>query len=739
MLRKIADTVQADEGAGAVHGAIDAAVKRLIAFGMQLGPFAVAQLRILAEIVALTGTEPTEPVRMFVTNTLGNPDDDEGWIPGMLAPIAQSRRAANTIKREEPITVVLGNPPYKEKAKGRGGWIEGETRKAEKTAPLAQWMPPREWGVGAHSKHLRNLYIYFWRWATWKVFDHHPESRAGIVCYITVAGFLGGPGFQKMRDYLRRTCDDIWVIDCSPEGHQPEVSTRIFEGVQQPVCIVLASRSAKNDPTSPAKVRFHALPAGHRTEKFTALGSLRLQAKAWTDCPTDWRAPFLPAPTGAWATYPKLEDLFTYNGSGVMPGRTWIIAPDSESLERRWQKLTNAPASEKEVLFHPHGHGDRHSKRVVHNGLPGYAARPTPVSNEHGECTPPVLYGFRSFDRQWIIPDNRVVNRPNPTLWRVRSNHQIFMTAPSDRSPTNGPALTMTAVIPDLHHYNGRGGRVFPLWSDADASSPNLPPKLLPFLAQRLSRAVSAEDVVAYVAAVAAHPAFTARFHDDLATPGLRLPITADADAFFEAVALGRTVIWLHTFGERMADPDQGRPAQPPRLAAKRRPSIPKDGAISQISDAMPNSIDYDEHTQRLLIGTGYVENVPPAVWCYEVSGKRVLLHWFSYRKRDRTRPIIGDRRPPSPLGNIQPDHWLATYTTELINVLNVLGWLVEIEPQQAALLEQICARTHDRHRRTPSRRGSGVSSDHETVEGRQGVARSIRLMLVVASSTLGS
>ena len=395
-----------------------------------------------------------------------------------------------------------------------------------------------------------------------------------------------------------------------------------------------------------AKVRFHALPAGHRTEKFTALGSLRLQAKAWTDCPTDWRAPFLPASTGAWATYPKLEDLFTYNGSGVMPGRTWIIAPDSESLERRWQRLINAPASEKEVLFHPHlrrkGPGDKHSKRVVHNGLPGYEARPTPVSDEHGACAPPVLYGFRSFDRQWIIPDNRVVNQPNPELWRVRSNRQIFMTAPSDRSPTNGPALTMTAVIPDLHHYNGRGGRVFPLWSDADASSPNLPPKLLPFLAQRLDKAVSAEDVIAYVAAVAAHPAFTARFHDDLATPGLRLPITADADVFFEATALGRAVIWLHTFGERMADPEQGRPAQPPRLAAKKRPSIPRDGAISRISDAMPNSIDYDEHTQRLLIGTGYVENVPPAVWCYEVSGKRVLLHWFSYRKRDRTRPIIG-------------------------------------------------------------------------------------------------
>jgi len=697
VLRKIADTVSADEGEGSVAGAINAAAKRLIAFEMQLGPFAVAQLRILAEVVELTGAVPQESVRMFVTNTLGNPHDDEGWIPGMLAPIAESRKAANKIKREEPITVVLGNPPYKEKAKGRGGWIEGEDAAAEKSAPLAEWMPPREWGAGAHSKHLRNLYIYFWRWATWKVFDHHPANRAGIVCYITVAGFLGGPGFQKMRDYLRRTCDDIWVIDCSPEGHQPEVATRIFQGVQQPVCIVLASRSAKSDPSVPAKVRFHALPTGHRTEKFKALGELRLKASEWIDCPTEWRAPFLPASTGAWATYPKLEDLFIYNGSGVMPGRTWIIAPDAESLERRWQKLVHAPAEEKEVLFHPHLRagkiGDKHSRKVVAKGLAGYEATTKSVADEKGSCLPPIRYGFRSFDRQWIIPDSRVINQPNPDLWALHSDRQVFFTALSRTSPSSGPALTITGLVPDLDHYKGSfGGRVFPLWRDAGASSANLPPKLLPFLAQRLGCAVSAEDFIAYLAATAAHPAFTARFQDDLLTPGLRIPITAAAATFTEAAALGRTVIWLHTFGERLADPDHGRPAQPPRLPAEKRPNIPKDGAIPQTPDAMPNTIDYDATKQRLLIGTGYVENVPPAVWRYEVSGKQVLLQWFSYRRRDRERPIIGDRRPPSPLGLIQPDHWLAEYTTELINVLNVLGWLVELEPQQAALLEKICA-----------------------------------------------
>src|SRR5437667_9597143 len=79
-------------------------------------------------------------------------------------------------------------------------------------------------------------------------------------------------------------------------------------------------------------------------------------------------------------------------------------------------------------------------------------------------------------------------------------------------------------------------------------------------------------------------------------------------------------------------------------------------------------------------------------MWNYEVSGKQVLLQWFSYRKANRERPIIGDRRPPSPLGNIQPDHWLAEYTTELIDLLNVLGWLVDLEPTQARLLEAICA-----------------------------------------------
>jgi len=61
-------------------------------------------------------------------------------------------------------------------------------------------------------------------------------------------------------------------------------------------------------------------------------------------------------------------------------------------------------------------------------------------------------------------------------------------------------------------------------------------------------------------------------------------------------------------------------------------------------------------------------------------------------RQANRERPIIGDRRPPSKLGDIQPDHWVTEYTTELINVLNVLGRLIELERIQAEMLERICS-----------------------------------------------
>jgi hypothetical protein len=336
VLRRIASTIADDQGPGAVRGAIDAAAKRVIGFELQFGPFAVAQLRLFAEMQALTTTpdQPIPPIpdlRLFITDTLANPFVEDEWLPQVMEPVAKSRRDANAVKKSQLITVVIGNPPYKEKAEGRGGWIESGSKGFQ--APLDRWKPPAAWGVGAHGKHLKNLYVYFWRWATWKVFGAGlgastglPDSdEEGIVCFITVAGFLNGPGFERMRDDLRRTSSEIWVIDCSPEGHQPEVATRIFQGVQHPVCIVLAARKLGKNADEPAQVHFRALPKGRREEKFKALGRVSLGDSEWVDSPTGGRDPFLPKATGIWATSSPLRDIFIYNGSGVMPGRTWVL------------------------------------------------------------------------------------------------------------------------------------------------------------------------------------------------------------------------------------------------------------------------------------------------------------------------------------------------------------------------------------------------------------------------------
>lgn len=711
LLRHIYEANRPD-GEGYAAEQLTEAAKRLYGFELQFGAFAVAQLRLMAEMIELGAGAPP---RLFVTDTLGNPYEHEETGTGIGRQLSKSRIEANRIKAEQPITLVIGNPPYKEKAKGKGGWVEAGRQGG--TSILSDWQPPKAWGrrVTSNSKHLRNLYVYFWRWAAWKVFeqggggrDTEPvaeEQLAGLVCYITVAGFLNGSGFQKMRADLRRDCDEIWVIDCSPEGHQPEVATRIFEGVQHEVCIVLASRSPTNKPDVPAKVRFHALAPGRRKAKFTELEGVTLADSGWRDCGVDWRSPFLPEFAGGWADFVAIDSIIDDVGLGVMAGRTWVIAPDQQSLIDRWDTLIKETDKDhRSTLFHPHLSGGPSALKSS-KALPGHhgplLSLETALTDRSAKddliksaalnslnLRQPTRYGFRSFDRQWLIADKRLINRHNPDLWTEGCKDQFFFTALSEAAPSGGPAITGTSSYPDHDHYKGSaGGRVFALWKDAAATQTNVNADVIAALTRAYGTAPDPVDVFAYVAALLAHPAYVASFKADLIRPGLRVPLTADKLLFAEAAKLGREVIWLHSFGERMGE---GHPPGEPKLPDGERPTQPKAGMIPATPEGFPDTIDYDPALKRLKIGTGFIDNVPKAVWDYEVSGKQVLRQWFSYRKKNRERPQIGDKRPPSPLQAIQPDHWLPEYTVELMNVLNVLGMLVALEPQQADLLKRI-------------------------------------------------
>jgi len=100
----------------------------------------------------------------------------------------------------------------------------------------------------------------------------------------------------------------------------------------------------------------------------------------------------------------------------------------------------------------------------------------------------------------------------------------------------------------------------------------------------------------------------------------------------------------------------------------------------------MPAEIEHDAATHRLHVGTGVVEGVTEAMWAYEVSGYRVVKRWFDRRKRDP------DGRRSSPLDDVTPASWEPEWTRELIDLLNVVALLVELEPQQADLLERVLA-----------------------------------------------
>ncbi|MDM3927427.1 N-6 DNA methylase [Mycobacterium intracellulare] len=246
VIEHVADRVEARDGKGAVAGAVTGLATRLYGFELQMGPFAVAELRATDLLADIGATLPPRGLGLFVTDTLDDPYAEQTQLGSGLELISRSRKRAARVKAKTKVTVVIGNPPYRERAEGMGGWVERGSG-ADPYKPLDDF---RAEGNGRHEFNLKNLYVYFWRWGTWKVFDANrdqPDGDVGIVCYITTSGYLRGPGFKGMREYLRRNTTEGWIIDVSPEGQRPEVATRIFPAVQQPLAIAIFTRTVASE------------------------------------------------------------------------------------------------------------------------------------------------------------------------------------------------------------------------------------------------------------------------------------------------------------------------------------------------------------------------------------------------------------------------------------------------------------------------------------------------------------
>jgi hypothetical protein len=526
-------------------------------------------------------------------------------------------------------------------------------------------------------QNLYNDYVYFWRWSLWKLFENPEANGPGIISFISASSYLRGPGFVGMRQKMREAFDELWIIDLEGDNLGPRKTENVF-AIQTPVAIAIGVRYGEAHPGIPARARYTKI-TGTREEKLAKLDAVRrFEDLDWQDCFAGWTQPILPRLGGDYFNWPLMTDIFPWQGCGAKYERNWPIAETRGQLETRWARLLAAPANQKPQLFKEDD--DRkvnrsyQSLRDRRTRLPDIASLPAQ--------TPPleiVRYGWRSFDRQYALADNRVGGRLNPSLWLAHSDNQVYLTSLLTGVLGLGPAATLSAYIPDFHYFRGSfGGKdVIPLWRDTEGTRPNITLNLLTILSDALGQIVRPQDLFAYAYSVLATPAYVDKYSEELAVPGPRLPLTKDRNLFTRAVNAGRALIALHTFGERFLRRGQHQGHVPQGRARCTR-------GVPTSREHYPETYAYDPDTQILSVATGLFSPVSARVWDFTVSGLRVVESWLKYRMKE------GAGRTSSPLDAIRPQRWSGEMTQELLELLWVLEATVNMLPELSALLVEI-------------------------------------------------
>ena len=226
-----------------------------------------------------------------------------------------------------------------------------------------------------------------------------------------------------------------------------------------------------------------------------------------------------------------------------------------------------------------------------------------------------------------------------------------------------------------LDFFRGSYGAkaAFPLYLDSKSEKANVTPNLLKLLGD-----ISAEDLAGYVYCILAQPEYTRRFADELVNREVRVPLTKDKRLFSQAAEFGKSLIWLHTYGERFWNSKDCPKGKIPKGSAK----CVK--AVSDAEDKYPNEYSYNDTTKTIFVGDGAFGPVDPKVWEFEVSGFKVVQSWLGYRMRERKG------KKSSPLDDIHPRTWIHEFTREFLELLWVLEKTIEGYPEQKKIVEQV-------------------------------------------------
>ena len=396
-----------------------AMTERIFGFELLPAPFVIAHLQI-GLLLSDAGAPLAEDERagVYLTNAL------TGWEPPktpknkvLFPELDAERDLADHVKRDKPILVIIGNPPYN----GYAGLAVDEERdlsNAYRTTVKAA----KPQGQG-----LNDLYVRFFRMAERRIVE---QSGQGVVCYISNYSWLDGLSFTGMREKFLSAFDSIWIDSLNgdafrtgkltPEGEpDPSVfsTAQNREGIRVGTSVALMVKQKDSSPTQAVlhwrewwgknKLRDLALEADSPTHNFPSLNtSLALGL------------PFSPANVSeGYAVWPQLPDLAPVSFPGVKTSRDdALIDIDRDALVERMKRFFDGSASDEDIrreipsLMDTVGGFDAQKTRatLVKRGLLGDNF---------------VKYAYRPFDTRWLYwePLTKLLDRN-----RAEFRQQIF-------------------------------------------------------------------------------------------------------------------------------------------------------------------------------------------------------------------------------------------------------------------------------------------------------------------------
>jgi hypothetical protein len=643
-------------------------LKNFYAFELMMAPYAVGHLKMgffLEELGHRLTDE--ERVPFYLTNTLDNEELEQSNLPGFSA-LAEESRLAGTVKKQTPILVILGNPPYSghssnlsekmcEIHKGHK-YVIGWNPKAGGGAEAIDCIAKHEIGgilqptfIGhlirdyffvdekplgeKNPKWLQDDYVKFLRFAQWKI----EQAGRGVVGMITNHGYLDNPTFRGMRQSLMRTFDEIYILDLHGNSLKKETcpdgspDKNVFD-IRQGVSIAFFIKRG-GERKADAVVR-HADLWGSRESKYGWLDGRDLKQTDWQELkPTSPFHLFVPRDNALDAGYRRfvgIPDLFPVNSVGIVTARDGLTIHWSK--EDIWKTVTVFAGMDAEVARQGYNLGkDARDWKV------SFAQKDLLDSGPSRDKIAPILY--RPFDIRHTYYTGRsrgFICMPRPEVMRhmlAGENLALLAKRQGKRHPYSyvfvANLLCESCVFESAYANNS----VIPLYlyPTADRTDlfaqhepsercPNLNPKVVAALAQTYGKEPSPEEIFHYVYAVLYAPAYREKYAELLRMDFPRVPFTADAKLFQKLAALGARLTALHLLTSPELDP----------------PACRFEGeGDSRIGKDKSAGLRYEDKEQCVYINaTQYFAPVAETVWSYQVGGYQVCEKWLKDRQERR-------------------------------------------------------------------------------------------------------